>query len=271
MENKETVLTNTEVKETCISRIKAKWSQRSRGFKIYYILLWILSLICFGICVWSLIFVDTTRQDIYNTLSKDYSAFLNDGANAWTAEQWQAALNNTGTTVNDQRSHFYAVMHENYYDDLDKYSWMWASRPDVWKVVDTPVTRLSYICYALFIVFAFIWAPVTVYCVASFLNVAFPHISKKERKALKAAQKEQSASPKKDKTKKPQKAKPKKQEKTKQESKEDKMIVKAVPAVIHDAPNPFREPKRKKLKGDWLYYHERQKYKSSDGHKGGSR
>ncbi len=270
MENTEVLLTNK--KENCISRIKAKWSQRSRAFKIYYILLWALSLICFGICVWSLIFVDTTRQDIYNAIIDHYNKFVGVGgtAHSWTAAQWSDAANNTfnpanwGGTVptgdDALNYHFYAVIHENYFGDVDKYAWMWSSRADAYRIVDNPISRMSYICYILFIIFAFIWAPITIYCVASMLNVAFPHISKKEKKARKELEEQEQAAIKEEIKK--QKAEARLANKNKPQPRKT-APVKKVSADVNVATVKMKKQdikhSKKSLKGDWLYYHERNK------------
>ncbi len=264
MENKETVITNTVPEEqNCISRIKAKWSQRSRAFKIYYICLWIVSLICLGICIWCLTFVDWTRQDIISVVTPEYKKWLANNPNIT-----QTVLDQMLNGDNGLPDKVMALIHTKYYGDVDKFAWNWASRPDVWQISDTYYSRLSYVCYPCFIIFAFIWAPIFIYCMSSFLNTAFPHISKKEKKAIKEAQKAQAENePKQTKTK---SAPAKKAAKAKPAKQDQIVSTKAVTGIGYLNKKIEDTAPKKKLKGDWLYYHERQKQKSPHN-KGGSK
>ncbi len=241
MENTEVLL--TDKKENCISRIKAKWSERSKAFKIYYILLWALSIICFGICVWSLVFIEWTRQDFMNIVNPEYKKFIA----------------NPASITDPNAVKFFELLRDKYHGDVDKYSWLWGSRSDMYLVKDTYYTRLSSTCYILFVVFAFIWAPITVYCFASFLNVAFPYRSKKVRKAAKALKKEAAQANNKKSNSKASSAKTSKPStpKLKKVNTHNKNISVDV-NVAHNVPKDSTPPvrKRKGLKGDWMYYHE---------------
>ncbi len=240
MKNTEVLL--TDKKENCISRVKAKWSERSRAFKIYYVFLWILSLICFGLCVWSLVFIEWTRQDFINTVTPEYKNYLA----------------NPSSVTNPNHLKFFERLQNDYHGDIDKYSWLWASRSDMNMIIDKAYTRLSYICYPLFIVLAFIWAPITVYCVASALNVACPYRSKKVRKAIKAQSQAEQAK---------KKTKPIKKSK-KRAQKHSKVNVTAKVDVAHNVPvKNLVHPKRKGLKGDWMYYHEENKKNGKGGNR----
>ena len=203
--------------------------------------------------------MEWTRQDVIKVVDPHFKSFLAAHQDIWSTTDWENAMN--GTNMDEK---IYAIIHLKYHDDVDKYSWFWSARPDVYKIpgVDTYYSRLSHVCYGLFIAFAFVWAPVTVYVVASCLNVAFPYLSKKQRKAKKAqAQAQAQASqPQPAPKTKPQKPTPTAKQPQATRPKELAPGEKVIRTEIVNQPLVVEtKPAKRKLKGDWLYYHDRHK------------